>query len=337
MATLKATRDGYGEALVELGRRNRNIIVLDADLSESTRTSMFAKAFPERFFNVGIAEQNMVNMAAGLALSGKTVFASTFAIFAAGRCWEQLRNSLGAMRANVKIAASHGGLTVGADGMSHQSLEDVALVRAIPNFTVIVPCDWVEARKAVFAAAELKGPVYLRLSRPKTEQLTEEESRFTVGRAVRMREGEDLAIVACGIMVARALDAARLLAAEGIEAEVINMHTIKPLDEQAVIGAAKKYGALVTAEEHSVIGGLGSAVADAVARHCPAPIEMVGVYDKFGQSGEPEELLQKYSLTAGDICAAAKKAISRKENDKYQMTNDKFSKKNNGSHKGQLH
>ncbi|MEJ2744365.1 MAG: transketolase family protein [bacterium] len=312
MNILKATRDGYGEALVELGRQSRNVVVLDADLSESTRTGMFAKAFPERFFNAGIAEQNMVNMAVGLALSGKTVFASTFAVFAAGRCWEQLRNSLGAMRANVKIAASHGGLTVGADGMSHQSLEDVALVRAIPNFTVIVPCDWIEARKAVFAAAELKGPVYLRLSRPKTEQITDEDGSFDVGRSVCMREGRDLAIVACGIMVARALEAARLLASDGIEAEVINMHTIKPLDEQAVIGAAKKYGALVTAEEHSVIGGLGGAVAEAVVRHCPAPIEMVGVQDKFGQSGEPEELLKKYSLTAVDIRAAAKRAVSRK-------------------------
>lgn len=309
---MKATRDGYGEALVELGRQNPDIVVLDADLSESTRTGMFAKAFPERFFNAGIAEQNMVNMAVGLALSGKTVFASTFAIFAAGRCWDQLRNSLGAMRANVKIAASHGGLTVGADGMSHQALEDVALVRAIPNFTVIVPCDWIEAKKAVFAAAELKGPVYIRLSRPKTEQVTEEGGRFDVGRAVRMREGRDLAIVACGIMVVRALDAARLLAVDGIEAEVINMHTVKPLDEQAVIGAARKYGAIVTAEEHSVIGGLGSAVAEAVARQYPAPVEMVGVDDKFGQSGEPDELLEKYSLTAGDICAAAKRAVSRK-------------------------
>lgn len=309
---MKATRDGYGEALVELGRRNRNIVVLDADLSESTRTGMFAKAFPERFFNAGIAEQNMVNMAVGLALSGKTVFASTFAIFAAGRCWEQLRNSLGAMRANVKIAASHGGLTVGADGMSHQSLEDVALVRAIPNFTVIVPCDWLEAERAVFAAAELQGPVYLRLSRPKTEQVTDEKGRFDIGRAIRMRDGKDVAIVACGIMVTRALEAARLLAAEGIEAEVINMHTIKPLDDQAVIGAAEKYGALVTVEEHSVIGGLGSAVADVAARHRPAPIEMVGVQDRFGQSGEPEELLKKYSLTALDICAAAKRAVSRK-------------------------
>jgi transketolase len=323
MATLKATRDGYGEALVELGKRNRNVVVLDADLSESTRTGMFAKVFPERFFNAGIAEQNMVNMAVGLALSGKTVFASSFAIFAAGRCWEQLRNSLGAMRANVKIVGSHGGLTVGADGMSHQCVEDIALMRAIPNFTVIVPCDWLEAKKAVFAAAELKGPVYIRTSRPKTEQVTDEGSHFTIGKAARMREGTDLAIIACGIMLAHALQAARRLAAEGIEAAVINMHTIKPLDDQAVFSAARKCGALVTAEEHSVIGGLGSAVADAVVRHCPVPVEMVGIHDKFGQSGEPDELLRKYALTAEDICKAAKRALSRKENPKSKIPNHK--------------
>ncbi|MDD5556926.1 MAG: transketolase C-terminal domain-containing protein [bacterium] len=312
MAARRAIRDGYGEALLLLGERDRNVVVLDADLAESTRSGVFAKAFPDRFFNVGIAEQNMVNIAVGLSLCGKTVFASTFAIFASGRCWEQLRNSLAAMRANVKIVASHGGITVGPDGLSHQCVEDIAIVRAIPYFTVIVPCDCLEARRAVLAAAEMRGPVYIRTGRPKTDQITSEETPFLVGRAVRLREGRDVAIVACGLLVGGALEAARALAAEGVEAAVIDMHTIKPIDEEAVVEAARGCGAIVTAEEHSVIGGLGSAVAEVVSRHCPVPVEMVGVRDRFGQSGEPDDLMVRYGLTPGDIRAAARRAAGRK-------------------------
>ena len=312
MAVKKATRDGYGEALIELGEINGEIVVLDADLSGSTRSSMFASAFPERFFNAGIAEQNMVNMAVGLALSGKTVFASTFAIFATGRCWDQLRNSVAATRANVKIVASHGGITVGADGLSHQCVEDFSLMRTIPNFVVIVPCDWLEAKKAVFAAAGIKGPVYIRTARPKTDQITEEGTPFIIGKAIRMREGKDLTIFACGLMVALAKEAACMLATQGIEAAVWNMHTIKPLDAEAVINAARGTGALVTVEEHSVIGGLGSAVAEVVAQNAPVPVEIVGIHDEFGQSGEPDELLSRYELTAVAIVKAARRAVDRK-------------------------
>jgi len=313
MGVAKAIRDGYGEALLELGRSDRNVVVLDADLAESTRSSVFRRAYPERFFNAGIAEQNMINMAVGLALSGKTVFASSFAIFATGRCWEQLRNSVAATRANVKVVASHGGLTVGADGLSHQCVEDFSLMRTIPHFTVIVPCDWLEAKKAVLAAARMQGPVYIRTSRPKTEQLTTEETPFVIGKSVCLRAGGDVTLIACGIMVGAAVAAAKALAEEGIGASVIDMHTIKPLDARAVIAAARATGALVTAEEHTLIGGLGSAVAETVVGQCPVPVEMVGIHDRFGQSGEPEELLQKYGLTSEEICKAAKRALSRKK------------------------
>jgi len=312
MAKERAIRDGYGEALLELGKIDKNIIVLDADLSESTRSCFFADAYPDRFINCGIAEQNMVNMAVGLAISGKTVFASSFAIFATGRCWEQLRNSLAATRANVKIVASHGGITVGADGLSHQCVEDISIIRTIPNFTVLVPCDWLEAKKATHAAVKFKGPVYMRTSRPKSPLLTDEATPFEIGKSYALREGRDVVIFACGLMVARAVEAARALSAEGIDAGVVNMHTIKPLDAKAVVGAAASAGAIVTAEEHSVIGGLGSAVAEAVVERCPVPVEMVAIRDKFGQSGEPDELLKKYGLTAEEICKAAKRAIGRK-------------------------
>ena len=312
MGVLKAIRDGYGEALLELGKSDKNIVVLDADLAESTRSSVFRKAFPGRFFNAGIAEQNMINMAVGLALSGKTVFASSFAIFATGRCWEQLRNSVAATRANVKVVASHGGLTVGADGLSHQCLEDVSLMRTIAHFTVIVPCDWLEAKRAVFAAARIPGPVYIRTSRPKTAQITSEEMPFAVGRALRLRDGDDVTLIACGLMVGAALEAADALSAEGIRAAVVDMHTIKPLDAKAVVAAARNTGAIVTAEEHTLLGGLGSAVAETTAGQCPVPIEMVGVRDRLGQSGEPDELLRKYGLTAEEICKAAKRALGRK-------------------------
>ena len=312
MGAARAIRDGYGEALLELGRSNGNVVVLDADLAESTRSSVFRKEFPERFFNAGIAEQNMVNMAVGLALSGKTVFASSFAIFATGRCWEQLRNSVAATRANVKIVASHGGLTVGPDGLSHQCVEDISLMRTIPHFAVIVPCDWVEAKKAVLAAARIPGPVYIRTARPKTAQVTSEETPFVIGKSVRLRDGEDVTLVACVLMVLAAIEAAEALAAEGIRAAVVDMHTIKPLDAKAVVAAARETGALVTAEEHTLLGGLGSAVAETTAAQYPVPVEMVGIRDRFGQSGEPDELLRRYGLTPGDICKAAKRAMGRK-------------------------
>lgn len=307
-----ATRDAYGEALVELGRENPAVVVLDADLSKSTKTALFARAFPERFFNVGIAEQNLMGMAAGLAAAGKIPFASTFAVFATGRAFEQVRNSIAYAGLNVKIGASHAGITVGEDGASHQSVEDLALMRAVPGMTVIVPADAVETRKAVKAAAGREGPVYLRLGRAGVPVLFGPDYPFEVGRAVRLREGRDVALLATGVMVSVALEAADLLQAEGISAEVINLHTLKPLDEEAVVGAARRCGAVVTAEEHSIIGGLGSAVAEVLAEKNPVPMARVGIRDRFGQSGAPEELMREYGLTAGDIAGRAREVLARK-------------------------
>lgn len=313
MTEMKATRDGYGEALVELGAENADIVVLDADLAESTRTSKFRDAYPERFFNMGIAEQNLMNTAAGLAACGKVAFASTFAIFASGRAWEQIRNTIAAARLNVKIVSSHGGVCVGPDGMSHQCVEDISLMRTIPNMRVIVPCDYWEARKAVVAVASEEGPFYVRMGRQKSPVITGPGDEFVVGRAAVLREGRDLSIIACGLMVAHALQAADRLGEEGVSARVVNMHTIKPIDGKTVAEAARETGALVTAEEHSVIGGLGSAVSEVVVRECPVPVEMVGVCDLFGQSGTPDELLREYGLQADDIAAAARRSLERKQ------------------------
>ncbi|MDK2887305.1 MAG: transketolase [Thermoanaerobacter sp.] len=307
-----ATRDAYGKALVELGRENPDVVVLDADLAKSTKTIEFARHFPERFFDMGIAEQNMVGTAAGLAASGKIPFCSTFAIFATGRAFEIIRNSVAYSRLNVKIAASHAGITVGEDGGSHQSVEDIALMRSLPNMTVFVPADAVETRAAVRAAAQIRGPVYIRLGRPGVPVLHGDDFHFEPGRAVIMREGNDATIIATGIMVATALEAAGLLEQEGIGVRVVNMHTIKPLDEETVIAAARETGVIVTAEEHSIVGGLGGAVAETVCTHHPVPVYRLGIPDVFGESGRPEELLEKYGLTAAHLAARVREAVKRK-------------------------
>lgn len=300
-----ATREAYGEALAALGGEIEDIVVLDADLSGSTKTAVFAKKYPHRFFNMGIAEQNLMGTAAGLATCGKIVFASTFAIFATGRAFEQVRNSICYPELNVKVAATHAGLTVGEDGATHQSVEDLALMRAVPNMTVINPADAVEARKAVRAAALHKGPVYLRFGRLPVEIVTKEEDEFEIGKGSVIREGKDVALIATGIMVAEAVKAAELLKEDGIDAMVINIHTLKPIDRELIIKAAG-CGSVVTAEEHTVIGGLGSAVAEVLAEEKPVKMRMIGIRNKFGQSGKPAELLKLYKLTAEDIASAAK-------------------------------
>ncbi|HHT9120081.1 MAG TPA: transketolase family protein [Candidatus Hypogeohydataceae bacterium YC41] len=308
----EATREAYGQALLELGEVNKNIIVLDADLAKSTTTIKFGKKFPERFFDMGIAEANMMNVAAGLATCGKIPFVSTFCIFASGRAWEQIRNTICYSGLNVKIVATHGGLAVGADGSSHQCIEDFALMTAIPTMTVIEPCDAAETKKAIKAVAERPGPVYVRLGRTPSPVLTEEGTPFEVGKASILREGKDITIVACGLMVPNALKAAENLSARGIEATVINLHTIKPLDRKTLVAYAKKTGSVVTAEQHVLEGGLGSAVALALGREYPVPLEAVGIDNRFGQSGSPEALFKEYNLTSEDILQAALKAYGRK-------------------------
>lgn len=302
----KSTREAYGEALKELGAVNEKIVVLDADLSGSTKTSTFKKAFPDRHFNFGIAEANMVCAAAGFALSGFIPFASTFAMFGTGRAFEQVRNSVAHCSANVKLACTHAGLSVGEDGATHQCLEDVALMRELPGMTVIVPCDAAEAKKAVAAAVEIEGPVYLRLSRPNTDDITDENSPFVPGKANVLRDGTDAAIFANGLLVGPALKAAELLAAEGISAAVLNFHTVKPIDREAILRYNSKVRAIVTAEEHFAEGGLGSAVAEVLAGHPGAGFDRVGVEDRFGQSGLPDQLFAEYGLTAENIAARIK-------------------------------
>lgn len=307
-----ATREAYGEALLELGRENPDVVVLDADLAKSTKTFDFGKHFPERFFDMGIAEQNMIATAAGLAAAGKIPFCSSFAIFATGRAFEQVRNSVAYPHLNVKIAASHAGITVGEDGGSHQSVEDIALMRVLPGMTVIVPADAVETRAAVRAAVDINGPVYIRLGRPGVPVLHDENLDFQPGRAIKLRDGQDATIIATGIMVSMALEAARTLAGEGIQVRVLDMHTIKPLDEAAVMQAAKETGAIVTAEEHSVLGGLGGAVAETVCSACPVPVYRVGLPDVFGESGKPAELLERFGLTPVRLVAAVKEVLKQK-------------------------
>jgi transketolase len=309
MAELRCTRESCGNALVELGKANKDIVVLSADLAGSTKTDDFAKAFPERFFNMGIAEANMMNTAAGLAVSGKIPFATTFAIFASGRAWEQIRNTIAYANLNVKIVATHGGISVGPDGASHQGIEDMALMRMIPGMTVLVPCDAVETPKALVAASEYKGPVYVRLARLKIPVITQLTDSFVIGKSNVLREGTEVTIIACGVMVASALTAAETLSQENIKATVINAYSIKPLDTENIIAYAKKTGAVVTAEEHLAAGGLGSAVAEVLAQNYPVPMEMVAINDRFGQSGEPDELMKEYHLTADDIVKAVKKVI----------------------------
>ena len=304
----KSTREAYGEALVELGAGNEKIVVMDADLSGSTKTGTFRKAFPDRFYNFGIAEADMVCAAAGFAFSGYIPFASTFAIFGTGRAYEQIRNSIAYPKFNVKICCSHAGVSVGEDGGSHQAIEDIGLMRMIPGMTVIVPADAKEARKATFALAAFKGPAYMRLARLATP-VFDEEYPFEIGKANVLREGKDVAVFACGLMVNEALEAAKLLAAEGIEISVINVHTIKPIDEACVSEYAAKCGNVVTVEEHSVIGGLGDAVAGVLMGKINCKFLKIGVNDQFGQSGKAADVLREYGLTADQIAAKIKATL----------------------------
>jgi len=305
-------RESYGRTLVELGGENPDIVALDADLSRSTMTRLFAREFPERFFDCGIAEQNMVGIAAGLAASGKIPFASTFAVFAPGRCFDQIRMSIAQPGLNVKLVASHSGISVGEDGTSHQSIEDLALIGSLPGFTVIVPADAIETAQAVRAAAAGYGPFYIRLCRPKLPLVYSEGYHFALGKAVTMRRGRDATIIAIGLMVKMALEAAESLKREGIDCRVLNMPTLKPIDEAAIIQAATETGAIVTAEEHLEHGGLGSAVARVVARHQPVPMEFVAIKDTYAKSGKPAELLERYGLTARDIERGVRSAVERK-------------------------
>lgn len=297
----KATRESYGMALVELGRENNNVVVLDADLSKSTKTADFKKEFGERFFNVGIAEQNLMGMAAGLANVGCVPFASTFAVFATGRAFEIIRNSICYPKVNVKIAATHAGITVGEDGGSHQSVEDIALMNSLPNMTVIVPADHRETMQATKAAAEMYGPVYLRFGRCNTEDIFGDDYKFEIGKGTEIRAGNDVTVIATGIMVQKAIEASKALEIEGINVRVINMSTIKPIDREIIIKAAKETKGIVTAEEHSIIGGLGAMVSQVVCNECPTKVKMVGIQDTFGESGTPNELMEKYGLTAEKI------------------------------------
>lgn len=303
----KATRQAYGEALVELGKINKNIVVLDADLTKSTKTSMFQKEFPERHFNVGIAEADLMGTAAGFATCGKIPFASTFAMFAAGRAFEQIRNTIAYPKLNVKIAPTHAGISVGEDGGSHQSVEDIALMRSIPGMVVLSPADAVETKKMIFAAAEYEGPVYIRMGRLDVETIFDEETYdFQIGIANTIREGNDVTIAATGLMTYEALKAADILAQEGISVRVINVGTIKPLDGETILKAAKETKFIITAEEHSVIGGLGSAVSEFLSEVYPAKVKKLGIYDKVGQSGKANELLEKYELTAAKLVSMVK-------------------------------
>lgn len=306
------TRFGYGRGLVLAGRENPNVVALCADLTDSTKTSDFRKEFPERFIEVGIAEQNMASLASGLAAAGKIPFISSYAMFSPGRNWEQIRTTICYNDVNVKIAGAHAGVSVGPDGATHQAIEDIAIMRVIPRMTVLVPCDSIEAEKATYQAAKIKSPVYLRFAREKTPIITTEKSPFEIGKANILREGKNVAIIACGPLVYNSLIAAEELAKEGIEAIVVNNHTIKPMDEKTIIDVAKKSGAVVTVEEHQIAGGLGSAVAEILVANYPVPMEFIGVHDRFGESGEPNELIEKFGMAVKDIKEAVKKAIKRK-------------------------
>ena len=307
-----AQRNYYGKALAELAKTRKDVVVLDADLAGSTKTSDFEKVAPERFVEVGIAEQNMIGVAAGLAASGKTVFASTFAVFATGRCWEQIRLAVAYPKNNVKIVSTHCGISVGEDGASHQGLEDISIMRSIPNMVVISPADAYEAYAATMALADYKGPCYMRLGRADFPIITKEGEKFEIGKAKVIREGKDVTLLGTGQMVSACLQAAEELEAKGISAEVINVSTIKPLDTECIRKSVSKTGCAVTAEEHSIIGGLGSAVAEFLSEECPAPLARVGTKDTFGESGKAELLMEKYGLTAKDIAEAANVSISKK-------------------------
>ena len=304
-----ATRDAYGKTLVKLGETNDNVVVLDADLSKSTKTNDFSKSFPNRFFNMGIAEQNLVGAACGFATAGKIPFVSTFAMFATGRAFEVIRNSVCYPKLNVKICATHAGITVGEDGASHETVEDIAIMRAIPNMTVVVPADGIETEKVVLEAAKFNGPMYVRLGRSGVPTLFNEDYKFEIGKGTVLRDGNDATIIACGIMVNEAVIAHEELKSEGINVRVINMSTIKPIDKELIIKAAKETKAIITAEEHSVIGGLGAAVSEVVSEECPVIVKKVGVNDVFGESGTPAELLEKHGLTAKNLVKIVKETL----------------------------
>lgn len=304
-----ATRDAYGKTLLELGSQNNNIVVLDADLSKSTKTNEFAKAYPERFFDMGISEQDMIGTAAGLATCGKIPFASSFAVFATGRAYDQIRDSICYPNLNVKIAATHAGLTVGEDGATHQALEDISLMRSLPNMTVIVPADGISTKALIKLAAEHKGPVYIRLGRPSVPVIYQDTQQFQIGKGIKLKEGKHISIIATGIMVSKALEAADALQKEGITAEVIDIHTIKPIDKELIIDTARKTGRVITCEEHNIYGGLGSAVCEVLSENYPVRVKRIGVKDTFGESGAPDELLKKYGLTSEDIVMAARELL----------------------------
>ncbi|HLB11760.1 MAG TPA: transketolase C-terminal domain-containing protein [Dehalococcoidia bacterium] len=307
-----STREAYGKTLVQLGRENPDIVVLDADLSTSTQTIYFAREFPDRFFNVGLAEQNLIGISAGLAASGKTVFASSFAVFATGRCFDQIRVSIAQPHLNVKVVASHAGISVGEDGASHQAIEDLALMCSLPGFTVVVPADEVETPQAIRASAATPGPFYVRCGRPKVPVVYPPDYHFVPGKAAVMREGQDVTIVANGLMLAAALEAAAALEREGVDALVLSMPTVKPVDTDALVSAARVTGAVVVAEEHLLHGGLGSVVAQVLAERHPVPVGFVALRDTYAESGKPDELLAKYGLTAEDIRKAALATLNRK-------------------------
>ncbi len=308
----KATRDAYGDGLVALAEKRGDLIVLEAGLAAATKTGIFRKAYPEKHFNCGIAEANMMGVAAGIATTGKLVFASSFAMFAAGRAFEIVRNSIGYPHLNVKIGATHAGISVGEDGATHQCNEDIALMRTIPGMTIINPSDYVEAKAAVLAMAEYEGPTYLRFGRLAVPVFNDETTyKFEVGKGITIKDGKDITIIASGLMVAEAMEAGRALAEQGIDARIINIHTIKPIDRDIIIKAARETGKIVTVEEHSVIGGLGSAVGDVVLEECPVPVIKIGMNDKFGESGAAKELLKKYGLCAENIVAMTKAALGK--------------------------
>ncbi|RJQ56083.1 MAG: transketolase family protein [Nitrospiraceae bacterium] len=306
----KATRDEYGEVLLELGKKRSDIVVLDADLSSSTKTGKFAKAFPDRFFNMGIAEQDMIGTAAGLSLAGKVPFASTFAVFETGRAWDQIRLTVCYSNTNVKLVATHGGITVGEDGASHQALEDISLMRSLPNMTVIVPADATETASVINTVSEYKGPVYVRLGRAKVPYVMPDDYRFRIGNAFTFHVGKDVNIIAAGITVATAIKAAEILKKDGIDTGVINMSTIKPLDEKTLLSVARSSKLIITAEEHSIIGGLGGAVCEFLSENHPVPVKRIGIRDTFGCSGNPDDLLKIHGLTPEDMVRTVRKAIS---------------------------
>jgi transketolase len=306
------TRNGYGQGLVEAGKKDKNVVVLCADISDSTRSGMFRDTFPERFIETGIAEQNMMGLGVGLALSGKIPFVSTYSVFCPGVNWSQIRVLVGQNNANVKITGAHAGVSVGPDGMSHQGLEDIAITRCIPDMVVLAPCDSVETKKATLAAAKYKGPVYLRFAREATPVFTTSRTPFEIGRAETLHNGKDVTIIACGPLVYNSLVAAEKLAKQKVDVRVIDNHTIKPIDKNNIIKAAKKTGAIVTVEEHQVMGGMGSAIAEILSKNQPVPIEMIGVQDRWGESGEPDELIEHFGLGVDSIVKAVKKVLKRK-------------------------